>query len=53
MSAELLQRIEEAARANLTTRSSFIREAIAMRLTQQHLEPNPRPEDIIELLKRS
>jgi hypothetical protein len=53
MSSELLQSIEEAARANLTTKSGFIREAVAMRLNKQHLEPNPRPEDIIAVLKQS
>jgi metal-responsive CopG/Arc/MetJ family transcriptional regulator len=53
LSAELLQRIDEAAKANLNSRSGFIREAVVMRLNDQHLVPNPKIEDTLELLRQA
>ena len=53
MSARLLQHVDEAARANLTSRSDLIRESIIMRLNDQHLVPNPKLEDILELLRQA
>lgn len=53
MSADMLDKIDKAARANLTTRSGYIRHAVVMRLNDEHLAPNPKKDDILELLKRS
>jgi metal-responsive CopG/Arc/MetJ family transcriptional regulator len=51
--AQMLERIDKAARTDFASRSGYIREAIAMRLHREHREPDPTPGDIIELLKRS
>lgn len=53
LSARLLQEIDVAAKQNLNSRSSFIRESIIMRLNDQHLVPNPRVDDTLELLRRA
>lgn len=53
LSARLLQRIDGAAGTNLTSRSDFIRQAVVMRLNGQHLAPNPRLEDTLELLRQA
>jgi hypothetical protein len=49
----MLERLDEAARLNMISRSGFIREAIAMRLTDEHRAPNPRREDIMRLLEQT
>ncbi len=51
--AQLLEEIDEAARANFTSRSNFIRQAVIMRLNDQHLVPNPKLADTLELLRQA
>ena len=53
VSTRLLQAIDVAAKANLMTRSGFIRESVIMRLNDHHLVPNPRLEDTLELLRQA
>lgn len=53
ISTTLLASIDEAARANLTNRSGYVRQAIIMRLNDEHLVPNPDPDDVLELLKNA
>ncbi|HEX5744405.1 MAG TPA: ribbon-helix-helix protein, CopG family [Candidatus Saccharimonadales bacterium] len=53
LSLNLLARIDEAAEANLTARSAYIRQAVTMRLNDEHLVPNPKQDDILELLRQS
>lgn len=53
ISADLLEKIDKAAQANLTARSIYIRQAVIMRLNDEHLVPNPKPDDILELLRQS
>jgi metal-responsive CopG/Arc/MetJ family transcriptional regulator len=53
LSPQLLEKIDRAARANLNSRSGFIRESVIMRLNNQHLAHNPRPDDILELLRQA
>jgi metal-responsive CopG/Arc/MetJ family transcriptional regulator len=53
LSARLLEAIDQATKANLMTRSEFIRGAVIMRLNDQHLIPNPKIEDTLELLRQA
>ena len=53
LSDDLLEKINKAAKANLTARSNYIRQAVVMRLNDEHIVPNPKQDDILELLKRS
>jgi metal-responsive CopG/Arc/MetJ family transcriptional regulator len=52
LSDEMLERIDEAAKAHFTSRSGYIREAVGLRLRREHVVPDPTPEDVIELLRR-
>lgn len=45
--------MDEAARRNLVSRSTYIRGAITMRLNDEHVAPNLQFKDILELLRRS
>ncbi len=53
LSEELLAQVDQAAAAYFTSRSSFIKEAVAMRLRHEHIEPDPMPETVIELVRQS
>lgn len=43
ISRRLLKSIDEAAVANMTSRSSYVRQAVIMQLNADRLVPNPRP----------
>jgi hypothetical protein len=49
----MLRKVDEAAKANMTTRSGYIRQALTMRLNHEHIVPNPKKDDILELLRRT
>jgi metal-responsive CopG/Arc/MetJ family transcriptional regulator len=52
LSADLIQKINEAAQANYTSRSDFIREAVVMRLNNQLVVKNPQMSEILEVLTK-
>lgn len=44
--------MDKAAKANLTNRSSYVRQAITMRLKDERIVSNPRTDDVLEFLKQ-
>lgn len=52
LSANLIQKIDEAAAINYTSRSDFIREAVVMRLNNQLVVKNPQMSEILEVLTK-
>jgi len=53
MSDQVLRRIDEAAKRQASSRSGFIREAVMLRLNDQHVAANPTEEDILEFLRNN
>lgn len=52
LTTELLEQIDRAARASYQSRSSYIRESIALRLNQQHIVKEPTEDEFIKNLER-
>lgn len=50
-SEEMLARVDQAAKDSFSTRSNFIREAVAMRLNNQHVVSRPKENEFMKQLE--